>query len=432
MNNMSKFDKNESKKDKALASFFNKDCKNISKFNIDPIIKMDVIDEKNIKKINMDESYHKDLKTFRGNKKETNTLKKKRKRENKINTSNKDKEIEEIIQLSESDENESQSGRKDKFIRINDMKNKDSSMNEIEEEKENKLIKVESFEDYYKSKKAIFESNKNNKNFDYKSFCESIDIIDECNYNYCLMLLNNGQKSEFNDFYQIHQFTLNLNQRKRIQKKLNKNEPLMIINNYINEKCNSLREKLIELCKSIINISFIKRDYDIIINNLKSCFINHNFYTDRFFEYILPVKFGNNDLKICKLAMEILIFFFGLSIEKIDCISQEEKQIILEKLIEFKELDIFIKRCNLLKDEEFFDTFDYLINCYFIYFDSDKLYRKSDRLNLIIKCSLPFDLNVAKNFIKNFKLNIVKHEIDTNLPKNISFEYYFIYFNNFL
>ena len=324
---MSKLNKNEDKKCKDPASFFNKDYKNISKYNIEPIKKMDLIDKKNIKKIIGGESYDKDLKAFRGNKKETNTLKKNWKRENKINTSNKDKEVEEIIELNESDESESESSRKDKFIRINDIKNKDSSMNEIKEKKENKLIKIESFEDYYKNKKAIFEKNKNNKNFDYKSFCKSIDVIDECNYNYCLILLNNGQKNEFNDFYQMHQFTLNLNQRKNIQKKLTKDGPLMIINNYINDTCNSLREKLIELCKSIISISFTKRDYDIIINNLRSCFINHNFYTDRFFEYILPIKFGNYDFKICKLAMEILIFFLDYLFKKLIVFHKKKKKL---------------------------------------------------------------------------------------------------------
>ena len=126
---MSKLNKNEDKKCKDSASFFNKDYKMISKFDVEPTKKMDLMDKKNIKKIIGDKSYDKDLKTFRGNKKETNTLKKKRKRENKINTSNKDKEVEEIIELNESDESESESGRKDKFIRINDFKNKYSSMN---------------------------------------------------------------------------------------------------------------------------------------------------------------------------------------------------------------------------------------------------------------------------------------------------------------
>ena len=217
----------------------------------------------------------KDLNTFREHNNEIKVLKKKRDNSNKnklkIEKSNKTKTKKETkddtILLTESDDSNDEIENKNTAAKKRDTKKKKYE----EPERNNKnLIKMNSLEDYYNNKKQFYENNKNNKTFDFQKFCESIDIIDECNFKYLLLLLKANNINKFYEFYITHQFTLTLEQRKNIQKLIKdfKDIPLTIQYNIINASCSSLRAQLINLCLSIINISVISKNNSAIINDV--------------------------------------------------------------------------------------------------------------------------------------------------------------------
>ena len=279
----------------------------------------------------------KDLNTFTEYNNEIKVLQKKRNNSNKnkgkFNKIRENKETKgDIIILTESDDSCDEIENKKVVGKKNNKKKKKYD----DPEKDNKhLIKLNSLEEYYNNRKQYYEDNKNNNKFDLEMFCETIDIIDECNFEYLLLLLKANNISKFYEYYSTHQFTLTLKQRINIQKLIKdfRDIPLMIQYNILNDSCTSLRVQLLNLCLSIINVSIISKNYSAIISDLKNCFINNNFYSNKYFEYVLPVKYGNYDFKISKLAIEILIYFFGLYIGEIEKITAEEQQIIVEKLI---------------------------------------------------------------------------------------------------
>ena len=308
--------------------------------------------------------------------------------------------------------------RKTKKIRDNESEYKKSETEEDSEESEKietkeqindsfdikDLIPLKSIQEYYNEKKSIWENERNNNNFNLEEFCKDVEILDEANYQYSIKLVKeNIQK--FYEFYSKYQFTLKLSQRKNIQIFFEKNEnlPLILKYNIISSETISLRINLLKLCESIIKIN-LSSDINQIVSNLKNCFILHKFYSTNNFEYILPIKYANYDCKMCKLGIEISKLFFGISIENEKILSNSEKFEIKEKLLEFLKLEKFLSKSNLYDDNEFFNTFDFIINTLFIYFDSNEDFRNTNLLNDIINCCLPFELEIAKKILGEIKI----------------------------
>ena len=105
-----------------------------------------------------------------------------------------------------------------------------------------------------------------------------------------------------------------------------------------------------------------------------------------------------------KLGFEISKLFFGLSIEKDKFFNDLDKNNIKEKLLQFLKLKNFFQKSYLYDDNEFFKTTDFLINIFFIYFDSDEIFRKTNILEDIINSCLPFELKIAKITLSQIKI----------------------------
>ena len=348
--------------------------------------------------------------------------------------------------------------RKTKKIRDNESEYKKSETEEDSEESEkietkeqindsfdNKdLIPLKSIQEYYNEKKSIWENEKNNNNFNLEEFCKDVEIFDEANYQYSIKLVKSNMQ-KFYEFYSKYQFTLKLSQRKNIQIFFEKNEnlPLILKYNIISSETISLRINLLKLCESIIKIN-LSSDINQIVSNLKNCFILHKFYSTINFEYILPIKYANYDCKMCKLGIEISKLFFGISIENEKILSNSEKFEIKEKLLEFLKLEKFLSKSNLYDDNEFFNTFDFIINTLFIYFDSNEDFRNTNLLNDIINCCLPFELEIAKKILgeikirntcieimiceKDLEINLIDYNIE-NLTENSMIKLSYIHKN---
>ena len=248
--------------------------------------------------------------------------------------------------------------------------------------------------------KLITEDWKRKQTPDLIKYCESIGINAESNYE----LLTKLVIIDFNLFlkyYSKYQFTLEIRQRKEIQKlikdfKLNS----MIKNNFIKSDLKSIRELFLKVCDLIINIKLNEKD---CLKKLKNEIISIGVFIEDDLDFLFPVNFGNIELKFNKLIIDVLFFIFGKNMGKINSLENNKKDLIKTKISLFKKMKLFFQKSGLYDDETLFKISDYLINCYYIYFEVDDSLKNFDNLEKIITCCLPFELDTAVNFIEKYK-----------------------------
>ena len=191
------------------------------------------------------------------------------------------------------------------------------------------------------------------------------------------------------------------------------NYPL-IKNNLIKDEIKSIRELFFQICKLILNIPLYEEG---CVNNLETQLINNGVYINDNIEFLIPVTFGNIELKFNKLIIDIVYFLFGKNMGNLFNLENDKMQLSKTKISVFKETKIFFQKANVYGDEVLFKICDYLINCYYILFDVDDILKDNDIFRKIISCCLPFELVNAINFInesKEYSSN-VKFEIDNEI-----------------
>ena len=248
--------------------------------------------------------------------------------------------------------------------------------------------------------KLIKEDWKNKQIPDLIKYCESIGINAESNYE----LLTKLVIIDFNLFlkyYSKYQFTLEIRQRKEIQKLIKDFElSSMIKNNFIKSDLKSIRELFLKVCDFIINIKLNEKD---CLKKLKNEIISIGVFIEDDLDFLFPVNFGNIELKFNKLIIDVLFFIFGKNMGKINSLENNKKDLIKTKISLFKKMKLFFQKSGLYDDETLFKISDYLINCYYIYFEVDDSLKNFDNLEKIITCCLPFELDTAVNFIEKYK-----------------------------
>ena len=248
--------------------------------------------------------------------------------------------------------------------------------------------------------KLITEDWKNKQTPDLIKYCESIGINAESNYELLTKLVI-IDFDLFLKYYSKYQFTLEIRQRKEIQKlikdfKLNS----MIKNNFIKSDLKSIRELFLKVCDLIINIKLNEKD---CLKKLKNEIISIGVFIEDDLDFLFPVNFGNIELKFNKLIIDVLFFIFGKNMGKINSLENNKKDLIKTKISLFKKMKLFFQKSGLYDDETLFKISDYLINCYYIYFEVDDSLKNFDNLEKIITCCLPFELDTAVNFIEKYK-----------------------------
>ena len=248
--------------------------------------------------------------------------------------------------------------------------------------------------------KLITEDWKSKQTPDLIKYCESIGINAESNYE----LLTKLVIIDFNLFlkyYSKYQFTLEIRQRKEIQKLIKDFElSSMIKNNFIKSDLKSIRELFLKVCDLIINIKLNEKD---CLKKLKNEIISIGVFIEDDLDFLFPVNFGNIELKFNKLIIDVLFFIFGKNMGKINSLENNKKDLIKTKISLFKKMKLFFQKSGLYDDETLFKISDYLINCYYIYFGVDDSLKNFDNLEKIITCCLPFELDTAVNFIEKYK-----------------------------
>ena len=248
--------------------------------------------------------------------------------------------------------------------------------------------------------KLITEDWKSKQTPDLIKYCESIGINAESNYE----LLTKLVIIDFNLFlkyYSKYQFTLEIRQRKEIQKLIKDFElNSMIKNNFIKSDLKSIRELFLKVCDLIINIKLNEKD---CLKKLKNEIISIGVFIEDDLDFLFPVNFGNIELKFNKLIIDVLFFIFGKNMGKINSLENNKKDLIKTKISLFKKMKLFFQKSGLYDDETLFKISDYLINCYYIYFEVDDSLKNFDNLEKIITCCLPFELDTAVNFIEKYK-----------------------------
>ena len=276
--------------------------------------------------------------------------------------------------------------------------------------KENIVTKIQSIKSYKEEKiKEWNQKDKENLNInDLKLFVkEKYDINNE-SQKLCMEYLIKNDKKEFIEHYSKYQFVLNLDTRKEIQRKIKDDKELleipMIKNNIIPDDCIYLRKILINIIKSINEFEFNNNIIDI---ELKNIFIeNHTYFNHiSLFDYLIPTKYSeNNEYKYNKLIFDVIQYLYPwVPILETKNLNTEDKDLIYEKILLFEDMSIFIDKENLLNDKEFIDRCDFIFNLFSIYFHVDPEYRNYTLLKKIITTCIPFDLNNAKNQLKEMK-----------------------------
>lgn len=165
---------------------------------------------------------------------------------------------------------------------------------------------------------------------DLKIYCESIEINAESNFKLLDSLIDSDIDS-FIHLYPKYQFTLSIEQRKSIQKKINEknikicDEYPMIKNNFIKDEIKSVRELFLKICELILNIKLNNKDF---LKTLETQIINEGVFIDNSVEFLIPVIFGNTDLKFNKLLIDLLYFIFGKKMGNSNSLNEEEFNLV--------------------------------------------------------------------------------------------------------
>ena len=267
--------------------------------------------------------------------------------------------------------------------------------------KNKKLIEVTPISEFFNKKIEYWKNEKINDLKDLENFCESIKIFDESNYKLLDELVNKNDQL-FSKYYTTYQFTLNLKQRLLIQNKMKDLSiyPQMIRNNIINKSLTSIRQLYLDLCDKIININIKDKAF---IETLLNDIMKLGIFIENKIEFKFPVRFGNIEIKFNKLIIETLYFIFQTKMDDIKTLDNDEITKIGCKVFQFRHLKTFFEKSSKYDDKELIDVCDYIINCYYILFEVDEEQRDYEKLKKIINCCLPFELEVAKEKIKEFE-----------------------------
>ena len=282
---------------------------------------------------------------------------------------------------------------------------------EIEEDDtENKinLINIEPISIYVKKKKEEWDNNKFSENFSMEKFAKEISIIPDFNYEFLNTMIIEDQ-DKFFQYYKFYQFTLTASQRQIIQNKIKDKCDLPIIkNNFIPESIKDIKEIFVKLCNSIVKIDSCQNDF---LEKLKNTFIENYVYSEEQFKSSIPAKFGNRELKINKLIFEIVDFFYK-SPMNVEVDNEKEIKLIKEKFRRFKLFKPLFEKMELYaNDEELISVFNYLFNSIYVFFNADKTKRDYSLFNSIILCCLPFELEKAKTFFNDLRMNVDEGEV---------------------
>ena len=282
--------------------------------------------------------------------------------------------------------------------------------------KEETKIKLQSIQKYKEMKMKEW-NERPNENFDLKKFVNSYDINNDSQLLYLDSIF--GKKSEFIPHYEKYQFILKIESRKQLEKKIVEEEELMnrpmIKNNIIGNAFSSIKEILIKILKEIILIDDNNND---LINTLKNIFKNNHIYFDSLFDFLIPTKFSDTiEYKYNKLILEVAHFLFPWEgiLENVD-FNENDKNLIKERLSLFMELTYFIKKINLIEEEnELIDKCEFLFNLLQIMEEVPISHRNNELFKKIITTCYPFELTVAKNKLKEMKNSIFKGLIIDNI-----------------
>ena len=284
----------------------------------------------------------------------------------------------------------------------------------IKVEEPNNLKTIIPISQYFSNKLNEYSEEKQIP--DLKIYCESIEINAESNFKLLDSLIDSDLDS-FINLYPKYQFTLSVEQRKSIQKKINeKNIKIcddypIIKKNFIKDEIKSVRELFLKICELILNIKLNNKDF---LTTLETQIINEGVFIDNSVEFFIPVIFGNTDLKFNKLLIDLLCFIFGKKMGHSNSLNEEEFNLIKTKISQFKDAKIFYQKSGMFDDETFFKVNDYLINCFYILFEVDDSLKDYENFEKILSCCLPFEKSNAINFInesQNFGSR-VKFKID--------------------
>ena len=284
-------------------------------------------------------------------------------------------------------------------------------------EDENKVTNkktITSISQYYS--KLTKEKWKKKKIPQLRKYCESLGIKAESNYKLLKILINTDFDS-FLKYYSTYQFTLEINQRKEIQKLIKQGKiPPIIKNNFIKDDLKSIRELFLKICNLIINTKLSDNN---CLENLKNEIISNGVYIEDYVEFFIRVNFGNIELKYNKLIIDFLFLIFGKNMGKVKSLDNKKKQIIKTKISLFTEAKLFFQKSRYYDDETLFNKSDYIINCFYIFFEAEETMRDLETLEKIIKCCLPFEHDIAFDFIEKSKngLYSVGFRIDNILLK---------------
>ena len=243
-----------------------------------------------------------------------------------------------------------------------------------------------------------------------KQFAKSIDILPDFNYVFLNNILNEKDIDSFIRYYKFFKFTLTANQRKEFQNKIKgKCDLPIIINNFIPDTINDIKEIFIKICKSIVDIELTNNNN--FLEDFKNIFINNGVYSEEKFDSIIPVRFANRELKLNKLIFEIVDFFYNKPMNY-PSFNEEEIKLMRAKCIMFKSFQQIIEKINFFNDDEFYDVFNYLFNCIYIFFDVPEKRKNYELFYKIITCCLPFELAQAKKLLYHLKITFYEDLIE--------------------
>ena len=192
--------------------------------------------------------------------------------------------------------------------------------------------------------KLITEDWKNKQTPDLIKYCESIGINAESNYELLTKLVI-IDFDLFLKYYSKYQFTLEIRQRKEIQKLIKDFElSSMIKNNFIKSDLKSIRELFLKVCDLIINIKLNEKD---CLKKLKNEIISIGVFIEDDLDFLFPVNFGNIELKFNKLIIDVLFFIFGKNMGKINSLENNKKDLIKTKISLFKKMKLFFQKSGL-------------------------------------------------------------------------------------
>ena len=279
---------------------------------------------------------------------------------------------------------------------------------------EKDLIIIKPLNKYVKEKEEEWKKGKENPYFDMEKFAKSIGIINNFNFTFLKKYIQKDIDIFIKYFPYFH-LSLTIQQRKEIQKEIKDKCNLPIItNNYVGDNIKSVKDIFYNLCISIINLNLNDVDDENFEIAFKNVFLTNKVYSEKHFESLIPVEFGNVELKFNKLIFDVIDFFYYKYTmnNEIKDNKKLEIDLIKEKLDIFKKLKPFFEKFDKFdNDEELLTVCHYLLFSLHILFYVSETKRDYENFEKIILCCLPFEIEKARKTINDLKSNFIKFTI---------------------